>query len=116
MFSLHSAKANGILEKLLKPVGKYFGQDARTNYLQRCAIKYAKNSLLGDIDVMMILKIEPNYYTLCGTCCNSESQARENLGRKVPVQEECAKKKYHELFDAARSINMARLTQGTRIE
>ena len=96
VFSLASAKADGILEKLLKPVGKYFGGDARTNYLKRCAIEYAKNSLLGDIDVMMILKIEA--YLM--------EPGNEN---KADL------KKYHELFDAARSIDMARLTLGTRV-
>jgi len=90
VFSLTSASADGILEKLLKPVGKYFSRDARTKYLERCADEYAKNSLLGDIDAMMILKIE----------------AHDHLTS--------AKQKYHELFDAARSIDMARLTLGTR--
>ena len=117
VFPLHSAKANGILINLLKLVGDYFGQDARTNYLQRCAIEYAKNSLLGDIDVMMILKIESYYHKQCGLYPDSEQKSRENSDRMPPVREERANlKKYHELFNAARSIDMARLALNTRIE
>ena len=117
VFNLNSARANGILEKLLKPVGQYFGQNARTNYLQQCAIKYAKNPLLGDIDVMMILMIETYYHKQCNIYPDSEPRSREISDRMPPVREERANlKKYDELFNAARSIDMARLALNTRIE
>ena len=115
VFNMNSARENGILETLLKPVGRYFGSDARTKYLEQCSTKYAKNSFLGDVDVMMIGKIKKFYNN--GLAVTGRGVGRRSIPKRDNTQEASTNStKYRTLFNAASSIELARSKASIQIE
>lgn len=112
VFNMHSARQNGVLSRLLKLVGIYFGPAARRIYLENCAKDYRLEEKLDDVDGMLIQKIEEYYYR------NEDQGGRQGQRADATSRkevEEIGSLRFRALFDAARSQSLARLTSKTKV-
>ncbi|KAF8427674.1 hypothetical protein EV426DRAFT_640323 [Tirmania nivea] len=113
IFNMHAAMSNGILRRLLKSVGRYFGPKARGKYLAELALSNRDRRPLADIDVMMLTKIK-EFYELHYRCAGHDQTTEDvpNKTQDVPdhpehennLREEAKHNlhKYRSLFDRAR--------------